>query len=216
MANQAHPTNGLSRNRFYMENVDPNDDWSCAIKCDQCTFVKANGNQCLNTVCFGSPYCWIHNRMAYGVRARPSTIPGAGKGLFATRPFAVDDWICPMICESLTQACFDTRYPGNVTAPYAEQDIFNAPFNIVDCACERGIGSFANARFNANGTVRPLNDHNALTEHRNEIGFFVGIWLRANQPIQPGSEIFLWYGDNYILENNHTTRRRKGNDGRPC
>lgn len=193
--------------------------WSCAVACGQCTYVRANGAQCRNRVCHGSPYCWIHNKLAYGLRARPSTIPGAGKGLFASRAFVQDDWICPMTCESITQECLENRYPGDTTAPYAEQEDDG---NITDCACSRGIGSQANAKFRADGLVRAVRFHNAVAVTRyddNEVS--MGIWLQARRAIPQGNEIFLWYGTNegpnaYRLQNNHTTRRRNMMDTRPC
>ena len=158
--------------------------------------------------------------MEWGVRARPSTIPGAGKGLFATRAFAQNEWICPMTCEQITQVCLDQRYPGDMTAPYAEIDEHTG--EITDCACSRGIASQANALFQPNGLVRPIGDHNAiaLTGYDDQ-NVSMGVWVQARTNIPVGTEIFLWYGtdqgpDAYRLEDTHTTRRRSMKDTRPC
>lgn len=195
-----------------------NQEWECPIHCAQCEYIRenANGAQCRNRVCYGSPFCWQHNRMEWGVRAMPSTIPGAGKGLFATRAFAQDEWICPMICQQITQECLDVRYPGDMTAPYAEVDING---NISDCACSRGIASQANALFHPNGVVRPEEDHNAIAENGyddEDPPNDMGVWLLARTNIPIGAEIFLWYGDAYRLEDTHTTRRRSSKNTDPC
>lgn len=193
-----------------------NQNWQCRIHCARCTYIKADGIQCRNRVCYGSPLCWQHNKILYGVKSRPSTIPGAGKGLFATRAFAQDAWICPMTCEQITQACLNQRYPGDMTAPYVDVDENQ---NITDCACSRGIGSQANALFDANGLVLDQNLHNANANTRfNANGNSMGIWIEARTNIAAGDEIFLWYGPNYRLENNHETKRRstKIPDTRPC
>lgn len=199
-----------SRIRFRIS-TGPNTRWSCPISCGTCTFVRPNGATCLNKVCYGSPLCWIHNIRTYGVRARPSTIAGAGKGLFTTRTFQAGDWICPMICEDITPECLEDRYPGDLTAPYADMDSAH-PDHVTDCACSRGIASQANALFRADGLVRHIRFHNAVSTYRNEVGFHVGIWIQARRAIQEGNEIFLWYGpnntpDSYRLEDTHTTRR---------
>lgn len=208
-----------SRYSFNFTNPNTNTSWSCPIRCSRCSFVRANGVRCRNRVCFGSPQCWIHNSARYGVKAAPSTIQGAGKGLFATRNFAIHDWICPMVGENLTAACVNTRYPGDLTAPYVDQDVDeNGVVHNVDCACTRGIGSFANALFTANGNVRARSRHNAISSYRTAGDGVPGIWLKADKAIQQGAEIFLWYGNGgYQLENTHTTRRRKTvPDTRPC
>lgn len=199
-----------SRISFKIATGGGNNSWTCPITCEQCTFIKQNGQPCRNRVCHGSPWCWVHNRHAYGVKARVSTIAAAGKGLFATRAFEQDDWICPMICEHITLACLNDRYPGDTTGPYAETDVNN---HIVDCACQRGIGSQANAKFRQDGLVQHVSRHNAITDFRHELGVQpVGIWLKARRAIPEGSEIFLWYGENqsanaYRLQHNHSTKR---------
>lgn len=205
-----------SRYTFQITDPNTNNRWSCPIHCQQCTHLRPNANnaRCRNRTCFGSPLCWIHNSQRFGVKSRVSTIPGAGKGLFATRQFHNHDWICPMVGENLTGACVEQRYPGEMTAPYVEYDEGNSRYT--DCACSRGIGSLANARFRANGQLRHRNAHNAITEWR--VDGIPGFWLKARRNINIGDEIFLWYGDGgYQLENTHTTRRRANiPDSRPC
>lgn len=192
-------------------------NWSCPLTCDQCTHTKANGVRCKNRVCFGFPVCWMHNAMKYGVKIKNSTIPGAGKGLFATRRLSKDSWICPYSGEATTMNCIHQRYPGEMTAAYTEQ-IPGNPNLAFDCACSRGIGSLANAHFNANGKLSALSRHNCFSRYRPVGDGVPGVWLKSTKVIKEGQEIFNWYGDGgYVLQDNHSTsRREKIPDSRPC
>jgi hypothetical protein len=144
----------------------------------------------------------------YGVRVRPSTIPNTGKGLFATRDFLSNSWICPYLGEVISQQYLDQRYVGDVTAAYAVQD----GVNFIDSACRRGIAAMANGLFRNDGHARSVNQHNAIIEQRPG----QGVWLRAPINISDGDEIFVWYGDDYRLEDDHETVKRRGVDTRPC
>lgn len=189
--------------------------WSCPIHCHRCEQTRPNGARCKNRVCFGSPLCHQHNSMKYGVRIKKSTVPGAGKGLFATRAFRRDEWICPYPGEIITSACVDQRYPGDMTAAYVE---VLPGGRAVDCACKRGAGSLANAHFKSDGTVHSVHRHNAVSSHRPVGDGTSGVWLKSRRNIRAGDEIFHWYGDGgYKLEQNHSTgRRKKVPDTRPC
>ena len=57
------------------------------LTCRQCTFVKGDGHRCQRRTCKTLPYCWQHTSSQLGVKVGPSTIPGAGSGLFATKKF---------------------------------------------------------------------------------------------------------------------------------
>ena len=194
----------MSRNTFITTR------FNCRLDCQRCEHIKANGVRCRNRVCFGTPLCWIHTRMTYGVQARDSTIPGAGKGLFATREFQQDDWIVPYVGEVVTDPCLNQRY-GDDTAPYASE---YSRRRFIDSACRRGTGARANGLFRADGRSRSINQHNAVILNRP--GGNGGLWLRARRNIPMGSEIFVWYGDEYRVENNHETRRSTIADTRPC
>lgn len=184
-------------------------DWACRLECDQCDHIRPNGVRCRNRACLGTPTCWTHTISKYGVRAKASTIPGAGKGLFATRAFKAGDWICPYIGEPITQECLDNRYPGDMTAPYAEQ----IPGGFVDSACVRGIGSISNALFTNNGRCRSASQHNSVMRYRPSLR---QVWLKATRGVQSGAEIFNWYGNTYRLEDGHVTKTGRGQDTRPC
>lgn len=178
----------------------------CHLSCGQCTHLKVNGARCKNRVCFGTPICWVHTMRLYGVKVRTS--PVAGKGLFATRPFQSGSWICPYIGEGVTGACLNQRYPGDRTAPYAVEN----DGSYVDSACVRGVGAMSNGLFRRNGAPRAASRHNSeLVERRRG-----ELWLRATKDITIGSEIFTHYGETYRIENDHSTKRSRKADNRPC
>lgn len=191
--------------------------WSCPVTCRRCTHTTKTGTRCKNKVCIGLPLCSRHNSLVYGVQIKPSTIKNSGKGLFATRALSRDSWVCPYEGEVLPMSCIHKRYPNDTTAPYTEQIPGNRNQG-VDAACERGIGSMANGKFNANGTVSSINNHNCIVRYRPVGAGKPGLWLKTTKTIPEGSEIFLWYGDGgYRLENNHSTGlRNRMSDTRPC
>ena len=183
-------------------------EWSCNLLCSRCTHTKPDGTRCKNRVCIGAPVCWVHTRTKYGVCVKTSTIPGAGKGLFASRQFERNEWICPAGGELIDHACLDERYPGDMTAPYA----IDCNTGYLDSACKRGIGMMANAKINATtGKCTALSNHNARSFRRHD-----GVWLRATKRIRNGDEIFHHYGGAYRMDFEHTTSPRRRQDSRPC
>jgi hypothetical protein len=157
---------------------------------------------CGQWVDVGLPFCPRHARRAYGVEIRPSSVQGAGLGLFATRPFAEDEKIAPYFGERLTQTQLNERYGSvNVTAPYAIADGQNRQGRrmIADAACVRSIASLANHSSTAPNaefvSVRLRgNDARAIPEWE---GRSFGRWLVALRDILPDEEIVWDYGDVY-------------------
>ena len=157
--------------------------FACSLQCQQCGVVKADGSRCRNRVCVGVPYCHVHLFYKKHLKIKPSTIPGAGKGLFAARPNAGDDIVfrrgdvvVEYGGESIDRATLDHRY-GRYTAPYGLQrraDLFE------NAACKRGAGSLANHK--------PLSQANArYSVGRDRMN------LVATKNIRNGQEIFCCY-----------------------
>lgn len=90
------------------------------------------------------PYCLDHCMDYFGVTVLPSTIPGAGLGLFAVRPFAKGDCICVYSGEQLTAAQLNARY-GEETAVYVLQ--ITKDLYIDAIALDSGMGRFANSAY---------------------------------------------------------------------
>jgi hypothetical protein len=57
------------------------------IDCKQCIFIRENRQRCKRRTCVRKNYCWQHLRAKLGLDVRPSTLAGAGKGLFAFKTF---------------------------------------------------------------------------------------------------------------------------------
>lgn len=131
--------------------------YECTLQCQQCTAVKANGSRCGNRVCIGVPYCFAHLFYQKNLKIKPSTIPNAGKGLFAAQPrggndivFRKGDVIIGYHGERINKATLDHRY-GQYTAPYGlqrQRDQFE------DAACKRGVGSLANHKQGSQANAR--------------------------------------------------------------
>ena len=189
----------------FTENATGNKIFEGALECHQCSFVK-NGNQrCKRNTCKMLPFCWQHAQIVLGVKVAPSTIPGAGNGLFATREFKGNNanlkWIAPLGGQVLTGAQVDARYGANTTAPYTVE----ANGHNYDGALKRYIGHYSNSRFGHNNKSVQAGT-NAV------IGWHQGIpWLKAQigKNIKPNKEVLTWYGNQFKLEHNLYTAKTK-------
>lgn len=183
------------------------EQFQCELHCQQCDFVKEDGTKCRRRVCLGSPTCWQHSIIRYGIKIKDSTIALAGKGLFAERDFDRWEYICPYIGENVTNECLDLRYGLDGTAPYAT----DLDDGAIDSACYRGIAAFANGLFGEDGKSLPKVYHNVEIFDDDE----GNVWLRARKKILKGEEMFAYYGTQYRFSD-HSTKRKYGIDTRPC
>jgi len=181
---------------------NPHDDinFNAKLESRRCSFIKANGQRCKRKCVIGLPCCHSHLPIQYHVQVRPSRIPGAKKGLFADnrtkgendivfmgpkhRRYSVlpGERICPYFGEVLTQPQLEERY-GMFTAPYA---IKISKDRYEDGAIQRGVGSIIN--------------HKPRSQSNCE--FFVSqneIWIRAKKRIRNGEELYVSYGNDYVL-----------------
>ncbi len=181
------------------------DEFACALQCRTCGAQTASGQPCRKRACIGTPLCWMHMLKTMNLRYKASTIPGAGKGLFAMRPgadtrtvvFRAGQRIVPYHGERLRMADLDLRY-GDYTAPYGvtvdrRADVYE------DGACIRGVGALAN-----HATGRRVN-----AKFREQDGVSA---LFATKAIRHGDEILVDYGAMYRFTEGtrfRTTRRRR-------
>ena len=140
---------------------------------------------------------------AVQIKIKKSTLPDAGKGLFAMNKqkepneiiFRQGDTIIPYSGEKkLTNQELSNRY-GDYTAPYGVQYANN---NNEDAACKRGVGSLANRN------VGNLNNARLLPNRRNG-----SIFLRATKNIRNNNEIFVPYGRQYSLNEEGVSNQTK-------
>ena len=157
----------------------PDTCFDCKLECKRCTALTKAGTQCNRNTRKQLPYCFQHARSLLGLEIKDSTIPNAGLGVFATKPFAVNEAISPYIGETLTKTQMEERY-GQDVAPYALKLSKN---RFIDSACKRGTGSFIN--------TKPGHNNARFSVHH------TSATVRATRPIPAGKEIFVTYGPRY-------------------
>jgi hypothetical protein len=185
----------------FLFNEDEDDDeenqFSCILEKLQCTGTNKNGSRCKRKCIVPYEYCYQHLASIKKLRVKKSTIANAGLGLFALDKqagpdsivFRKDDIISDYNGRILNFKELNRLY-GFRTAPYAAKVNENY---FIDAACKRGVGSIAN---------RNPGNNNAkiLVDHRNK-----KVRIRALKPIKNNQEIFMSYGNSYIMADNHRT-----------
>lgn len=162
-------------------------DFSCKLEARQCAAETKKGEQCKRRTRKQLPYCYEHTRLILHVEIRPSSIEGAGLGLFAVEDFQKGDFIVPYEGEFINEAELNRRY-GDDTAKYALKVSKNV---YIDSACSRGTGAFINQ------ATKKTNNNAALfrgTSRRPQDSS-----VRALKAIKAGEEIFVSYGSKYTM-----------------
>ena len=134
------------------------------------------GTICLT--CSGS-CCWQHLQRDKGLRIKPSTVPGAGLGLFAPQDFRPSGKIAPDPGAQLTRAAIEQRY-GDERGEYV--------------LCRDSKRCIDSAATNSSA-ARYANDSRG-TDFRNN-SRFRALRVEATRRIRPGDEIFVAYGKDY-------------------
>ena len=93
----------------------------------RCRGTTAKHAMCKRQLFLGLPYCYQHMQSILHLKVKPSTIEGAGKGLFANNGsanndivFRPGDTICKYASEHIDEEELNDRY-GDYTGPYAIQ-----------------------------------------------------------------------------------------------
>jgi hypothetical protein len=185
--------------------VNDKTQFKCNIQSEQCVAHSKSGAQCKRNVAIGTPYCYQHLETEKHLKIKQSTVPNAGKGLFAsdaTKParavvFKKGSLIVAYGGEYLNEKQLTKRY-GEYTAPYAAQLKKNV---VQDCACIRDVGALANHSGNKAAVNAKL--YGAYTSKPQQIR------LAATRDIKNGDEILLDYGNEYRFdeaEAEHSTK----------
>lgn len=171
---------------------------------EQCEGASKTGGQC-RLMTSVDHRCWIHSQKDKMLRVKKSNIPGAGKGLFAskweytlrgqTRPgksrrilFRKGDRVCSYKGDVISTDTLNRRYPGDVNALY-----------VLSCPNERRhidarkttscFGRYANSNRNKGGH-KIASANGELKSYNSGKG-----WLIARKRIRQGDEILVSYGD---------------------
>lgn len=176
--------------------------YTCVLKSSVCEAISKSGQRCRRKVVIGKPYCYSHLLYQRHLRIKPSTLPGAGDGLFAVDPSTQDPnevvfkknvIIAPYGGERVTRDELERRY-GDNTAPYG---LLRSNNHIVDAACDRGVGSLPN-------TIIGTGRRNFNAKITNRSGNIV-----STKPIRNGEEILVNYGRSYTFDGGmHRTKRK--------
>lgn len=190
--------------RFRFASHDGQQAFACPVQCQRCSGTTRAGNQCSRRTCIGTPKCWQHLLNEGKLRIKASTVPGAGKGLFAMDRraaqqaviFRPGDIVVDYGGAATTAAVLQARY-GNYTAPYGLH-VSGARFE--NAACKRGAGALAN-----HGPPARANARYSYTAAGG--GGRRGV-LRATKVIKNNSEVLVNYGDDYLFNEptTHVTR----------
>ena len=193
--------------RFKHENTQTGRRFACDLECNRCTARTSGGTRCRRRVCVGTKVCFQHRKRDMGLRIAPSNIPGAGKGLFATRRLPPNTHVVTYDGEKLTDAQLNQRYDTDNNgghAPYGlkvTQPSAQHRGKTVDSACQRSLASIINgSRTRSLSNVRYSNSARADGS--------IKVFTR-NRAIQPGAELLAWYGAGYwasAANSRHTTR----------
>jgi hypothetical protein len=186
--------------KFEQPANDENDEeaeeecFTCNLRKERCIGINRNGQRCKRETCIGTNYCFQHLESIKHLKIRKSTIPNAGKGLYAwdsklppdAMIFRTGDKIIEYRGDRITDDNTLTERYGEYTAPYSCRVNKNL---VIDSGCNRGVGSMANS---SHGTIL---HNNATLRSSNVRGG--GAYLQCTRNIRNKQEILLSYGGNY-------------------
>lgn len=170
--------------------------------CDRCTASTAARRRCKLTTCKYGPKCWIHTKKDDGLQVKPSTIPNAGDGLFATRLIPKHTMFAysgKRVAENRLNGMGRGagRGWGRQFLPYSIS-VGRGRQRIVYDACRTNdnVARYVN---DPRGTNLPTN---ASLVERNRKPY-----LQIDRDIQPGEEILTSYGADYWRIHDDPTKR---------
>ncbi len=149
----------------------------------QCAYVGKKG-QCPKLTTITHPYCGKHTRKVLGLRVKKSTVPKAGKGLFADRTFKKGEYIARYDGEILTTAEYDERYGEDAMGAYGVQLDDN---RVIDARkTTAGVARYA---CDYHGSRKKPNAEYVADDEKDEV------WIVAIRKIRKGDEILTDYGE---------------------
>jgi len=161
----------------------------------RCAQIKPNGQRCKCKCAIGTPYCHVHLKYAHHLQIKPSTIPGAGKGVFAVGKtdiiFRAGDPIIPYDGQHISRHTLEERYGPN-TAPYGVESGATGT-KIEDAALHRGAGAICNHATGHKVNAR-IRWSTARKQHE----------IVATKNIRNGREVFVNYGQAYGFDEDAT------------
>jgi len=176
------------------------------VHCQTCTQPR-----CSRRTCMILPMCWQHARLILHLQVKDSTIPNAGRGLFAfaatkaARDACVvlwrrGDYIAPLNGRPTSAEQLQASY-GDHTAPYAaSSSIKKTGHPFIDALGKRYIAHYANTRVGRPRADGCRSSVKAGTNCKLSARSDGLMWLQATKPIRSGDEILTYYGAAYQME----------------
>ena len=183
--------------RFKSTNLTTGRTFSCKMKKVACGAKTKTGHSCRNKVVIGLKRCHLHR----SVKIAQSTIPRAGKGVFAKRDYRKGERIGYYRGDVLSTSQHNRRY-GSAQRDHAPYSLQGSKTKIIDASCTRSTMSMING-------TRLKKDANAVFRGRMQSKDTGKMPVRAIRPIKKGDEVFVHYGAAYFrtAENaRHSTR----------
>lgn len=154
-----------------------------SIKVTKRCAYKGKSGRCEKMTTVTHPYCKKHTKKVLGVSVKKSSIPGAGKGLFAERDFKKGENIVQYNGEILTVDQYDKRYGDDAMGAYG---ITLDENRVIDAAkTSAGVARYA-CDFHGSKAKGPNAEYVSDDEE---------VWIVAIKNIKKGEEIFTDYGD---------------------
>ena len=171
--------------------------FSCKLNSTQCQSAQGkSGERCRRRCITGFEFCFLHLQSKLNLKIKDSTLPGAGKGLFAfdrtKEPddivFRAGDKIAQYNGELINAEQLAERYDGH-TAPYAVE---LSKTQAIDSACKRGVGSLGNTNPGGNNATLAISTANKTAS------------IKSTKNIRNGQEVFISYGRSYRMDDGGT------------
>ena len=168
----------------------PRTDGTIVMPSQRCTANTNAGRQCGQRTAMGH-VCWAHLRRDFGLRVQKSTIPGAGRGLFAyARDGLPQDFNIPYTGDLIELT------PQQAGGPYVLQLRKTAGIDAArtNCSVARWVND-PRGGVDANG--RPLKENCKFVIHtQRDSSQRVGA-VRTLRPVERGEELLVKYGQDY-------------------
>ena len=207
----------MTRRRTFQQGA-----FTCALTIQRCQAQIANGRGICARRTFRSPFCLQHARIVLGIVPGPSTIPGAGCGLFASRDLPTGYVLGPYTGDRFSSISDLQRHRSGEQTVYSIRPHHSLT---VDSSCHRSfaayinqgtptncrLGGFTIPRDGGGGAFGPADPISGLCKvrsgsvfhrrgwryiHREVLRAFRGQswpWAFTTRPVPVGSELFVNY-----------------------